>query len=231
MTRPCFAGLLATLALAALACSTPGRAEPDDMNRSGAVKPAPSSPPAAAPTEAPAAIARLSSEHAAERAEAMATLEADIARARPALRRLVTDGRPAQGAIAALRVFGAVGDPQDVPLLRAALESGGALAWEAARALGRHPADDALRALLAGVESAEAPVAEAALASLPDREEPAARRALEAALAHPDPKRRFKAAVALQRAGAGPSRAAIEARLAVEPDPEVRAKLEAAKPK
>ncbi len=191
-----------------------------------------SAPPPAPARPAPApkladAIARLGSEDAAEREAAAVTLSRDLDRARPELHALIRRGAPGQGAVAALRLLGPAGDRDDLPVLRDTLQAGGVLGWEAARALGHHSGEGALEILLAAVASDESAVAEAALAALPDRSEPAAREAIERALAHPVASRRFKAAVALTRAGAGPSMALVEARLAVETDADVRRTLEA----
>jgi hypothetical protein len=127
----------------------------------------------------------------------------------------------------AVRLLGRMGVDADVEVLKD-LVSGGPrwLLNDAVLALAQHPAEGAFTALVEFTADPDPETAAACVSALGRRKEERARPRLEALLESPSASIRYEAVHALSLLGAGPSRAALETRLAREPSAEVRALIQ-----
>lgn len=230
------------LALAALfACSNSQRTAAPERTATAEAGPKVAAPAdaAAALPDAPAPSARskevedalhaIWSEHSAD-VPPKEFWKAHAAEVRPALREVLArnpDG--GQGAMWALRILGDIGNPADVDLLAKAMNEAKfeTTRAHAADALGVHPAATAGEALLTATRLADVKIASYAVSGLGFRTTDAAARArLEELLGHADSTMRYRAVDAL--AALGGSKDALQKRLRVEKDPDVRAAIKEA---
>ena len=174
-------------------------------------------------------LAALASEHRDEFGPAMAWLVAHPEPARPPLRQWIARGDDDMGTRRAFDVLGRIGHPDDVAPLAARLAKGPeTISQDAAHGLALHRSPSALAALVAATAAPTTSVAAAAIVALGERKDAAARPTLEQLLGSPSKILRFRAVHALLGLGPAPSRAALEARRAVEKDGEVRGLIDRA---
>lgn len=168
----------------------------------------------------------LASEHGDRQVGVRWLVENDTI-ARPALLNLLREeGRKWEKA-AAIEALGKIGHPDDVPVLADMIPTASGLSWEACQALAVHPdrlAGEMLRTSLRSLDNAQ--IAHA-LVALGMRKDPEMRAEIEAYLTHASATLRWKAAHALELLGTQESKELLQQRLAVEPEAEVRDKLQA----
>ena len=189
-------------------------------------------------TQQPGAIDRevesyveiLADESPEGRAPGERWLTEHIDRARPRLHQLAASGKLDLRVAGALRVLGRIGAPEDVAVLLqvAAGSPDTSNGWDAAMALAAHSTPEANAALLELLASSDEATVGNALIALGQRAAEDNRPAIEAKLADPSKRVRFKAVRALAMMGAAPSSAALRGRLAKEADAEVVRAIEAA---
>lgn len=148
-------------------------------------------------------ISNLLSEHSHERDKARAWFVAHPDRGRTALYEIIRGGKPLRLVKEAVSLLGQIGDERDVSLLTNLLkQKDSELKWEAAQALAKHPANDALQGLLEALEQSDAEIAGAAAVALGVRSDEIARKPLEKLLSNYDETVRYRAVFALQKLGA-----------------------------
>jgi HEAT repeat protein len=187
----------------------------------------------AGPTEEEieAALQSLSSEHGARDVRNIEWWRKNGQYVRPRLRAVLEDGK--EDVMAddwAVRILGDIGDPADVPLLSNVLLT---FDYEttrmgAARALGKHPAPEALDALIAATKAANEDTAAYATTGLGERTDDAdkARPPLEELLNHAKEEVRYRAVNALAKIGGGNE--ALTKRRKIEKSADVRQAIDKA---
>jgi hypothetical protein len=144
---------------------------------------------------------------------------------RPAIRAYLLSEPGIMGEPRALLALAEISHPDDVPFLVERAHRRPRHLNDYIGALQTHRHDSALEALIALTTDPAEAIVNSAVGSLGGRKDERGRPALEAALDHASADVRGSAAWALNRMGPRKSRAALQRRLKIEKDPDVRAEL------
>lgn len=173
--------------------------------------------------EVAAAIEQLHGHHRQQWLPAKQWLIDHPERSRPAVVALVETMALNAGVKRAITILGEMGEPADVSLLARGITSAHeVLRHDFGRALASHGSPAALDALRTAAESNDVTTVTAALAGLGERGDESARSILEAHLDDESVTVRLRAVLALTNLGASKSRPALERRLKIEQDPDVK---------